>query len=150
MGQTMAVSFAMSAAMKAAREEMSHAAEDRDVDLLRMCFRDFLCDLPSPGCSRADPRSAYSRYSSRLASKAADIRGSGTVTHATDSVCAGCSANRVPATNAATRFRSSLQTSNPSKTATDRCFTTLTMCHPHGDVPLRMKFSLNHTTKSGR
>jgi hypothetical protein len=40
-GHRMAVSFAMSAAMNAAREAMSHAADDRDLDLPRACFLDF-------------------------------------------------------------------------------------------------------------
>ncbi len=149
-GQTIAVSFAISAAMKAAAEAMIHAADGRDLELPRICLRDFLCDLPASNCPRADMRTAYSRYRSRLTSKAEDISGSGTVTQATDSVWAGCSANKVVASNAATRSRSSFQTSSPSKTATDRCFTTLSRCHPHGDISLRMKFSLNHNTKSGR
>ena len=149
-GQMMAVSFAISAAMKAATEAMSHATEVCDLVLAWMRFWDFLRGLPASDCAPATTRSAYSRYRSKLTSKAPDISGSGTVTHATDSVCAGCSANRVPATNAATRSLSSFQTNSPSKTATNRCFATLSRCHPQEDVSLRIKFRRNQTRKSGR
>jgi hypothetical protein len=79
-----------------------------------------------------------------------DINGSGTVTHATDSACAGCIANSVAASSPATRSRSSLHASSPSKSATAAWLVMLSRCHPHGDNSLSMKFTLIHKINTGR
>src|SRR5437763_2271277 len=85
-GNTTAVSFAIIAARQAVADAISHPAERRAVESLRICLRDFLCDFLAGAELSAEARSAYPRYRNRVPSTAADISGSGTVTHATDSV----------------------------------------------------------------
>ena len=93
----MAVSFTKSAAKQTDADEIIHAAAPVGVDsLLRAVLRDFF-----PWSLMPRNPVACLRYRSAAPNMHADIKGSGTETHATDSVWAGCRANRVAATNAA-------------------------------------------------
>src|SRR5579862_6562471 len=131
--KTMAVSFERSAIIKTNTEPISQPTTEWPCLGAFRSLRDFLLDFVVDGAVLAED-SANLRYKRTLPRIAADISGSGTVTQATDSVWAGCIANRAPASNAAVRSRSNLQTSVPSNTATSKCFAMLSRCHPQGDI----------------
>src|SRR5215469_783786 len=147
-GKIMAVSLANKAARHAPAEASNHQTEG-SARALRMALRRFLVDR-----AREDwlipIQLKYRRNRSTVARTATDMSGSGTVTHATDSVCAGCSAKSPAASNAATGSRNSAQTVIPRRPATETCFTILRKCHPAEDTPARMKLIRNHKINSGR
>src|SRR5215471_21622126 len=86
-GKIMAVSLANKAARHAPAEASNHQTEGLTTTL-RMALRRFLLDRDCEGWLIAI-QLKYRRNRSTAARTATDISGSGTVTHATDSVCAG-------------------------------------------------------------
>jgi hypothetical protein len=143
-GNMMAVSFASIAAKQAVVEAAIHRLEG--CELLVRALRDFFSTARSEGAFA----STYLRKKSSAPKIPIDISGSGTVTHATDSVCAGCSANKAAASNTAARSRNNFHTSQASSTATATCFVMLSRCHPQGESSLSMKLIRSQRIKIGR